>query len=71
MNIPIIETQRLILREFRDSSDFDIYANFYASDLTKYYGDPLDRSAAWRAAAAMRQIEHETRGSILIYRHCA
>jgi len=53
MAIPIIETERLILREFRESSDFDAYAEFYASDVTKYYGGPLDRSAAWRAAAAM------------------
>lgn len=53
MQIPIIETERLILREFRNSTDLDPYANFYASDLTRYYGGPLDRSAAWRAAAAM------------------
>jgi len=53
MNIPIIETQRLILREFRESTDFDSYAAFYGSDLTKHYGGPLDRAAAWRAAAAM------------------
>ena len=53
MKIPILETDRLILREFREETDFDSYAEFYSSDLTKYYGGPLDRSAAWRAAAAM------------------
>ena len=53
MQIPIIETERLVLREFRESTDFEPYAEFYASDLTQYYGGPLDRSAAWRAAAAM------------------
>jgi len=53
LNIPIIETERLILREFRDSSDFDSYAEFYGSELTKYYGGPLDRVSAWRAAATM------------------
>lgn len=53
MKIPVIETERLILREFRESTDFDSYAEFYGSDLTKYYGGPLDRVAAWRAAAAM------------------
>lgn len=53
MQIPVIETERLVLREFREDTDFEHYANFYASDLTKYYGGPLDRSAAWRAAAAM------------------
>ena len=51
--IPVIETERLVLREFREDTDFEPYANFYASDLTKYYGGPLDRSGAWRAAAAM------------------
>ncbi len=53
MKIPIIETERLVLREFRQETDFEPYANFYASDLTRFYGGPLDRSAAWRAAAAM------------------
>jgi len=53
MDIPVIETQRLTLREFRDETDFDAYAEFYSSDITRYYGGPLDRSAAWRAAAAM------------------
>ena len=53
MRIPIIETERLLLREYRDSTDFESYAEFYGSDLTKHYGGPLDRSAAWRAAAAM------------------
>lgn len=53
MQIPIIETERLILREFRDSTDFEPYAKFYSSEDTQYYGGPLDRSSAWRAAAAM------------------
>lgn len=53
MIIPIIETERLILREFRNSTDFEPYAKFYSSEETKYYGGPLDRSSAWRAAAAM------------------
>lgn len=53
MQIPIIETERLILRSFQDDTDFESYANFYASDATKFYGGPLDRAMAWRAAAAM------------------
>jgi len=53
MKIPSIETERLILREFKESTDFEPYAAFYSSDMTKYYGGPLDREAAWRAAAAM------------------
>ena len=51
--IPTIESDRLIFREFQQERDFDAYANFYATDQTKYYGGPLDRSLAWRAAAAM------------------
>ena len=53
MQIPIIETERLIMREFRENTDFEPYANFYSSDVTQYYGGPLERSAAWRAAASM------------------
>jgi len=53
MNIPVIETERLLLREFRESSDFESYAEFYASEQTHYYGGPLDRASAWRAAATM------------------
>ncbi len=53
MIIPKIETPRLTLREFRDETDFEAYADFYSSENTRYYGGPLDRSAAWRAAAAM------------------
>ncbi len=53
MQIPVIETERLTLREFRHDSDFEAYAAFYASEITQYYGGPLDRVAAWRAAAAM------------------
>jgi len=53
MKIPVIETGRLTLREFRESTDFEPYAAFYSSEITKYYGGPLDRAKAWRAAAAM------------------
>ncbi|MEM7290218.1 MAG: GNAT family N-acetyltransferase [Pseudomonadota bacterium] len=52
-SIPTIESARLIFRAFREETDFDAYANFYASEQTRYYGGPLDRSNAWRAAAAM------------------
>lgn len=53
MQIPIVETERLIMRKFRHCTDFYPYAEFYGSDATQYYGGPLDRAAAWRAAAAM------------------
>jgi len=52
-DIPKLETERLILREFRHDTDFEPYANFYASERTAHYGGPLDRPTAWRAAAAM------------------
>ncbi|MEM7171914.1 MAG: GNAT family N-acetyltransferase [Pseudomonadota bacterium] len=51
--IPNIESKRLIFREFQEARDFEAYAKFYATDQTKYYGGPLDRALAWRAAAAM------------------
>lgn len=51
--IPRLETERLILRAFCEETDFEAYASFYASDRTRYYGGPLDRQGAWRAAAAM------------------
>lgn len=34
--IPVLETERLILREFRDASDFEPYAEFYASERTDF-----------------------------------
>ncbi|MEO1638961.1 MAG: GNAT family N-acetyltransferase [Pseudomonadota bacterium] len=53
ITIPTIESSRLVFREFRQSTDFESYARFYATDSTKYYGGPLERSLAWRAAATM------------------
>ena len=53
MQIPAIGTERLILRKFRKDTDFDLYAEFISSESTRFYGGPLDRSAARRTAAAM------------------
>lgn len=53
IKIPVLETRRLILREFRQNTDFEPYAAFYSSEITKYYGGPLNRATAWRAAASM------------------
>jgi len=53
MQIPVVESDRLILRAFAEQSDFDAYAEFYASEQTKYYGGPMDRESAWRAIASM------------------
>ena len=46
--IPLIETERLVLREPR-LADFDSYAAFWASDRATEngFGGPYDRNAAW------------------------
>jgi RimJ/RimL family protein N-acetyltransferase len=49
--IPVLETERLILREARES-DLDPLAEFYADDgLSKFVGGPLNRDDAWRRIA--------------------
>ena len=51
--IPRLETDRLILREQRNS-DFDAYAGFWASDRSTEYGfgGPFDRARSWDGFAA-------------------
>ena len=51
--IPTLETERLLLRAFRLETDFDAYAAFYESDITQYYGGPLNREQSWRTIASM------------------
>ena len=53
IEFPTLETERLLFRTFRHETDFEAYAAFYASEQARYYGGPLDRALAWRAAAAM------------------
>jgi len=48
--IPTIETEHLILRGPK-ASDFNAFAEFYASDRSKGVGGPLTRDKAWRAFA--------------------
>jgi ribosomal-protein-alanine N-acetyltransferase len=48
--VPVLETERLIMREIKPS-DFDSFAAFYASDSSKYIGGPVDRESAWRKLA--------------------
>ena len=53
MNVPIIETDRLILREWRND-DFDTYAKMCADpEVMRYLGSgkPLDRFETWRHMA--------------------
>ena len=47
VEIPIIETERLILREARES-DLDELAIFMASERSHFIGGPLDRANCWR-----------------------
>jgi RimJ/RimL family protein N-acetyltransferase len=48
--IPILETPRLILRAF-DTSDFETFVPFYASEASRFVGGPDKRSATWRRMA--------------------
>ncbi len=49
--IPTLETERLILRAFRDE-DHDAVADFYANDPgAAYVGGSTDRRGAWRVIA--------------------
>lgn len=50
MDIPTIESERLIMRDFRDA-DFEPMADFFASDISSFYGGPCDRADAWRKFA--------------------
>lgn len=46
-DIPTVETERLILREARES-DLDEIAIFMASERSHFIGGPLDRANCWR-----------------------
>lgn len=48
--IPVLETERLILRGPR-LEDFEAFAGFMASDRARAVGGPLDRAQAWRSFA--------------------
>ena len=52
MKIPIIETERLILRG-PIAEDFDVYQRFYADeDASAAYGGPLPLNLAWKKLAS-------------------
>ena len=51
VDIPVLATERLILREPR-ISDFEAAAAFAASDRMHFIGGPMDRGDAWRRFAA-------------------
>lgn len=48
--IPILETERLILRAPK-ADDFEAHAEFMASDRSRMAGGPVNRNDAWKAMA--------------------
>ena len=50
MDIPTLETDRLLLRA-HSLDDMDAFAAFYASDHAKFVGGPMTRELAWRTLA--------------------
>lgn len=51
VEVPVVETERLILREPR-LSDLDAVAAFMASDRAVFVGGPKDRQQSWRGLLA-------------------
>lgn len=49
-HIPRLETERLILRAYRQT-DFDAFADFFATERSHFIGGPLTREMAWRGLA--------------------
>lgn len=47
LNIPVVETDRLVLRAPRES-DLDVIANFFASERSHYVGGPKTHAESWR-----------------------
>ncbi len=50
LTIPHLETDRLLLREYRQA-DFDAFAAFYDTPRSHFIGGPLTRELAWRGLA--------------------
>ncbi|MGC9368152.1 MAG: GNAT family N-acetyltransferase [Paracoccaceae bacterium] len=50
ITIPRLETERLILRA-PTLQDFEVFADFYASERASFVGGPLDREGSWRMLA--------------------
>jgi RimJ/RimL family protein N-acetyltransferase len=51
VDIPSLETDRLLLREWREA-DLDAYARICADEqFARYFGQPLEREDAWRQMA--------------------
>lgn len=52
LDVPKLETERLILRGFKES-DIAAEAEFYASDRSEYVGGPMTAAQTWRSVAGM------------------
>lgn len=50
VDIPVLETDRLIMRSFR-AEDFGPMSAFFADERSFYYGGPLSAGDAWRRLA--------------------
>lgn len=50
MQIPTLTTERLTLRPLK-AADFDVFAEFFASDRAKFVGGPATREQSWRMLA--------------------
>ncbi len=48
--VPVLETERLIMRSFQQS-DIAPITSFFAGEESKFYGGPLDQAKAWRNLA--------------------
>ena len=51
IDAPVLTTEHLILRA-PEALDFTPYADYWASERSRYMGGPQNRAAAWRAFAA-------------------
>jgi len=51
LTIPRLETERLIMREYRQT-DFDAFAEFYSTGRSRFIGGPMHRELAWRGLAS-------------------
>ncbi len=50
VHIPVLETERLIMRSF-GQDDIEPMVEFFADEESRFYGGPLDKPEAWRRAA--------------------
>ena len=50
LDIPRLETDRLILRGYEPARDFDRLADFYTTEGSRFFLGPQDRYGAWRLA---------------------